>query len=152
MKYPCPWDQLLNFPLPKSHHQSEDNKHIFANSLAQHCLSHLLPLSALPRVCSVVGRSVEVTKEKMKPWSTALAPVLQVQHQPLGLLQKATTLEIFPKAPPNSIAQTHFYGRYHNPTVQFSSVTQSCPTLRPHELQHTRPPCPSPTPRVHPNS
>ena len=24
--------------------------------------------------------------------------------------------------------------------VQFSSVTQSCPTLRPHELQHARPP------------
>ena len=24
-------------------------------------------------------------------------------------------------------------------------------SLRPHELQHTRPPCPSPTPRVHPN-
>ena len=36
--------------------------------------------------------------------------------------------------------------------VQFSSVIQSCPTLRPHELQHARPPCPSPTPRVHPNS
>ena len=34
---------------------------------------------------------------------------------------------------------------------QFSSVAQSCPTLRPHELQHTRPPCPSPTPRVHSN-
>ena len=34
---------------------------------------------------------------------------------------------------------------------QFSSVTQSCPTLRPHGLQHSRPPCPSPTPRVHPN-
>ena len=25
-------------------------------------------------------------------------------------------------------------------------------SLRPHELQHDRPPCPSPTPRVHPNS
>ena len=25
-------------------------------------------------------------------------------------------------------------------------------SLRPHELQHTRPPCPSPTPEVHPNS
>ena len=25
-------------------------------------------------------------------------------------------------------------------------------SLRPHELQHTRSPCPSPTPRVHPNS
>ena len=34
---------------------------------------------------------------------------------------------------------------------QFSSVAQSCLTLRPHESQHTRPPCPSPTPRVHPN-
>ena len=35
---------------------------------------------------------------------------------------------------------------------QFSSVTKSCPTLRPHESQHARPPCPSPTPGVHPNS
>ena len=25
-------------------------------------------------------------------------------------------------------------------------------SLRPHELQHARPPCPSPAPRVHPNS
>ena len=36
-------------------------------------------------------------------------------------------------------------------SVQFSSGTQSCPTLQPHESQHTRPPCPSPTPGVHPN-
>ena len=36
--------------------------------------------------------------------------------------------------------------------VQFSSVAQSCPTLQPHELQHARPPCPSPTPGVHSNS
>ena len=35
---------------------------------------------------------------------------------------------------------------------QFSSVAQSCPTLRPHEPQHARPPCPSPTPGVYPNS
>ena len=33
----------------------------------------------------------------------------------------------------------------------FSLVTQLCPTLWPHELQHSRPPCPSPTPGVHPN-
>ena len=38
-----------------------------------------------------------------------------------------------------------------NISVQFSSVAQSCLTLRPYEPQHTRPPCPSPTPRVHPN-
>ena len=38
-------------------------------------------------------------------------------------------------------------------SVQFSSVTQSCPILcNPHESQHFRPPCPSPTPRVHSDS
>ena len=40
----------------------------------------------------------------------------------------------------------------YSTSVQFSSVAQSRPTLRPHESQHTRPPCPSPTPGVHPNS
>ena len=35
--------------------------------------------------------------------------------------------------------------------IQLSSVAQLCPTLRPHELQHARSPCPSPTPGVHPN-
>ena len=33
--------------------------------------------------------------------------------------------------------------------AEFSSVAQSCPTLRPHELQHARPPCPSQTPRIY---
>ena len=38
-----------------------------------------------------------------------------------------------------------------SPSVQFShSVVSDC--LWPLELQHARPPCPSPTPRVHPNS
>ena len=37
-------------------------------------------------------------------------------------------------------------------SVQFSSVTQSCLTLRLHGLQHARPPCPSLTPRVYSNS
>ena len=32
------------------------------------------------------------------------------------------------------------------------SVAQSCPTLRPHGVQHTRLPCPSPSPRVCSNS
>ena len=36
-------------------------------------------------------------------------------------------------------------------SVQFSRSVVS-DSLQPHELQHTRPPCPSPTPRVHPNS
>ena len=36
-------------------------------------------------------------------------------------------------------------------SVQFSLVSQSCPTLQPYELQHARFPCPSPTPGVHTN-
>ena len=35
-------------------------------------------------------------------------------------------------------------------TLMFSSVASD--SLRPHELQHARPPCPSPIPRVHRNS
>ena len=55
----------------------------------------------------------------------------------------------------------HIYGiseKVQNPniinmySVKFSSVAQSCPTLRSHESQHARPPCPSPTPRVYSNS
>ena len=37
-------------------------------------------------------------------------------------------------------------------SVQFSSVARSCLTLRPYELQHARPPCPSPSPGVHSDS
>ena len=44
----------------------------------------------------------------------------------------------------------------HSSVLQFSSVQFSCSvvsdSLRPHESQHARPPCPSPTPGVHPDS
>ena len=46
--------------------------------------------------------------------------------------------------------QTHLYVCI-NTYVQFSASVMS-DSLRPHELQHARPPCPSPTPGVHPNS
>ena len=41
---------------------------------------------------------------------------------------------------------------YYNLSVQFSSVAQSCLTLRPHSLQHARLPCPSPNPGACSNS
>ena len=44
---------------------------------------------------------------------------------------------------------THTYVLCLVASFQLSSVTQSCPTLRPHGPQHTRPPCPSPTPGVY---
>ena len=45
----------------------------------------------------------------------------------------------------------------HHSSIVFSSVHQFSRSVvsnsvRPHESQHARPPCPSPTPRVHPNS
>ena len=46
-----------------------------------------------------------------------------------------------------SLLLSHIYGHC---SVQFSHSVVS-DSLRPHEPQHTRPPCPSPTPRVHPN-
>ena len=36
--------------------------------------------------------------------------------------------------------------------IQFSSVTELCPTLQLHGLQHARLPCPSPTPMAYSNS
>ena len=47
----------------------------------------------------------------------------------------------------------HFHQRasHQISSVQFSHSVVS-DSLWPHELQHTRPPCPSPTPRIYPNS
>ena len=52
----------------------------------------------------------------------------------------------------NSLPLSH----WETPNKSFSSVQFSrsvvSDSLRPHELQHARPPCPSPTPGVYPNS
>ena len=55
--------------------------------------------------------------------------------------------------PTHSILSTYFkISRYvYTVSVQFSHSVMS-DSLRPHELQHASPPCPSPTPRVHSNS
>ena len=45
----------------------------------------------------------------------------------------------------------HIYIYYSLSSVPFSHSVMS-DSLRPHELQHARPPCPSPTARVHSNS
>ena len=44
------------------------------------------------------------------------------------------------------------YLTYMQSSVQFISVTQSCLTLQPHELQNATPPCSSPSPGVHSDS
>ena len=49
---------------------------------------------------------------------------------------------------PKDLINSNFSGDLNS--VQFSRSVVS-DSLRPHEPQHTRPPCPSPTPGVHPN-
>ena len=51
---------------------------------------------------------------------------------------------------PRSIYSTGFLEKVCISSVQFSCSVVSN-SLRPHESQHARPPCPSPTPRVHSN-
>ena len=51
--------------------------------------------------------------------------------------------------PAHKFTSTIFLGSISS--VQFSRSIRS-DSLRPHELQHARPPCPSPTPGVHSNS
>ena len=56
---------------------------------------------------------------------------------------------------PASHRVCHSFMQAHGRVSRFSSVQFSCSvvsnSLQPHELQHTRPLCPSPTPGVHPN-
>ena len=50
-----------------------------------------------------------------------------------------------------SLHHKWYYSKYLISSVQFSRSVMSN-SLRPHEPQHARPSCPSPTPRVYPNS
>ena len=58
------------------------------------------------------------------------------------------TNKIFPTV--GSLYSVVYYMSMHYGSVQFSRSVVS-DSLWPHEPQHARPPCPSPTPGVHPN-
>ena len=69
-------------------------------------------------------------------------------------MSKGQVLTVPPKNLPclHSIISISVDGNFIFPgSVQFSRSVMS-DSLRPHGQQHTRPPCPSPTPRVYPNS
>ena len=51
-----------------------------------------------------------------------------------------------------TLLSSWFCSRVYCCSLQFSSVTQPCPTLWPHGLQHARLPCPSPVPGTCSNS
>ena len=71
-----------------------------------------------------------------------ITTVILLPHRAKGISQRSLWLEI-------SWFRVDQKGDYQGSSVQCSVVSDS---LWPHELQHARPPCPSPTPRVHSNS
>ena len=78
-----------------------------------------------------------------------------VEHNLVLLLNQSFTMQSFSflslKIKENNF--TYRFLKIIEKGLQLSSVQSlSHVSLRPHELQHARPPCPSPTSRVHPNS
>ena len=74
------------------------------------------------------------------PWTEELGGLQSTGHKQLDSTEQLTF---------SFRLVAHTYRCVHD---QFSSVTQLCLILWPHGLQHARPPCLSPTPRVYANS
>ena len=84
-------------------------------------------------------------------WWAAVYGVAQSRTR-LKRLSSSSSSSIYCQIQDEKISLYEFCAKFKYLLVQFSSVTQSCPTLRPHESQHARLPCPSPTPGVHSDS
>ena len=135
----CPW--VINKPLSP-----------FPPSLL---LFSLCCLSLTLKVVISLTKSLALTLV----WFTSFL-LLVAEHLSLILLVGGIwgnclpLLRSLPHSQALRLANTSFWtGSLHSlltPSVQFSHSVMSN-SLRPHELQHTRPPCPSPTPGVHPN-
>ena len=72
-------------------------------------------------------------------------------YEDIRLITYVTYCEITNKFSPFHIYSVCFFHSVQFSSVQFSRSVVS-DSLRPHESQHTRPPCPSPTRRVHSDS
>ena len=90
------------------------------------------------------------------PWSLGLLPLLSCVSR---VWLCATPQTAAHQAPPSLgfSGQEHWSGLPFPPPVHESekrkcSLSVVYDSLRPHEPQHARPPCPSPTPGVYPNS
>ena len=99
----------------------------------------LLPLKSLP-----IGVT---TDDQLVGQGVALSPILAFSF--LIILGSISTVVMSP--PPQSQGWTVVVLSPSQSSVQFSRSVVS-DSLRPHGLQHARPPCPSSTPRVYSNS
>ena len=102
------------------------------------------PCITQPQVATCTGR---LTKEQNKNTSPIISRQDYHLTQPGSSEEKQNKTKTQHKSHP--IQSLH--KPLHQPSVQFSHSVVS-DSLQPHESQHTRPPCPSPTPGVYPNS
>ena len=99
---------------------------------------------------------LEYIKRKWKHWFKKIQePPISLQHfyHREDVVYMGYYLDIKDNYHRKHVVYMEHYSdiKYNGLLLQFNSVSQSCPTLRPHEPQHTRPPCLSPTPAIHLN-
>ena len=87
----------------------------------------------------------------MRPYSIAQGALLNVTWQPgwEGGLGEDGYMCLFDWV--SLLCTRNYHGIVYQLSAQFSSRSVVSDSLRPRESQHARPPCPSPTPGVHPN-
>ena len=88
--------------------------------------------------------------EYQTTWPAFWEICMQVKKQQLELDMEQWTGSKLGKEYVKAVYYHPTYLTYMQSSVQFSCSVISI-SLQPHELQHARPPCPSPTPGVHPN-
>ena len=131
------------------------------------CHPILLPPSNFPRI-RVFSSELGLRIRWPKYWSFSFSihpsneysRLISFRMDWLDLLAVQRTLKSLPQHHSSKASilwhSAFFLIQLSHPYVQFSSVQFSrsvvSDSLRPHELQHARPPCPSPTPSVYPNS
>ena len=88
-----------------------------------------------------------LSKDLLHQFSWSTECLIPHPEHPLGVLKVSSY---------SSTGFHPFRGRWQMPFLWFSSVRFShsvvSSSFQSHEMQHARPPCPSPTPRVHSNS
>ena len=106
----------------------------------------------------LVKQKTNIMKGKNSKYMEVIAYVSAVTN--VGLIPEKTKADPTPSLPYKGFISTPKQNNTYSCTIEqwlkYVSVQFSCSvlsdSLRPHESQHARPPCPSPTPGVHSNS
>ena len=117
------------------------------NPLQYSCLEYPMDRGA----CRARVHRVAKSRIQLKRFSThtQTSPVLLTRVTPTPI--HSESLLLWPSQTTHEMNLFSFHLSYFICSVQFSRSVVSN-SLKPHELQHTRPPCPSPSPGVHSDS